>query len=129
MGSNGNHRLDLLSHAYIHPQSPTPMDSNGLQWYAGLSSACIILNLQLQMTPMGSNGNHRLNQLSHAYLHILQLQWTPMGSNGKLGYALSMIKLIFLIKNNLIHKCVMELRREPSQHTNRFNWSPLELNI
>ena len=36
---------------------------------------------------MGSNGNHRLNQLSHAYLHILQLQWTPMDSNGKLVYA------------------------------------------
>ena len=36
---------------------------------------------------MGSNGNHHLNQLSHAYLHILQLQWTPMGSNGKLVYA------------------------------------------
>ena len=47
MGSNGNHRLDQLSHAYIHPQSPTPMDSYGLQWYAGLSPACIILNLQM----------------------------------------------------------------------------------
>ena len=51
---------------------------------------------------MGSNGNHRLNQLSHAYLHILQLQWTPMGSNGKLVYALSMLTLFFFIKNNLI---------------------------
>ena len=47
---------------------------------------------------MGSNGNHRLNQLSHAYLHILQLQWTPMGSNGKLVYALSMLTLFFLLK-------------------------------
>ena len=37
---------------------------------------------------MGSNGNHRQNQLSHAYLHIIQLQWTPMGYNGKLVYAL-----------------------------------------
>ena len=36
---------------------------------------------------MGSNGNHRLDQLSHVYLHILQLQWTPIGSNGKLVYA------------------------------------------
>ena len=60
---------------------------------------------------MGSNGNHRLNH-SHAYLHILQLQWTPMGSDGKLVYASSMLTLFFFIKNNLIKYVKLQLNRK-----------------
>ena len=80
MGSNGNRRLNQLSHTYIHI-------------------------LQLQWTPMGSHGNQRLIQLNYAYIHNLQLQRTPIGSNGnhclctelKYKYHIYSIKLI--IKN------------------------------
>ena len=131
MGSNGNHRLNQLSHAYLHilQLQWTPMgsngkpvsaqlmsfkicNSNGLQWApmvitVWISSAMPISSISdsngLQWAPMvshsqlssfhskpatpiesnGSNGNHRVNQLRHAYIHILKLQWTPMGFNGK----------------------------------------------
>jgi hypothetical protein len=98
-------------------KSPTPIDSNGLQWLSPSGSAqhCVSIcnsnGLQWQSlsgsaqpcpssqspTPMGSNGNHPLDQLSCVLLlnlqlqwtpiglsivSLLQLQWTPMGSNG-----------------------------------------------
>ena len=67
---------------------------------------------------MGSNGNQRLDQLSHAYILNLQLQWTPMGSNGKLVYALTMLKFFF-IQNYLFHASQVNIQRDSHR-------SPLE---
>ena len=84
-GLHGKHRLNQLSHAYIHNLQLqwTPMGCRVLIFtITGIGSPQVVKYLQLQWTAMGSNGKHHLNQLSHAHIHNLQLQWTLMGSNG-----------------------------------------------
>ena len=70
-------------YSFAHLESPTPMDSNGLQWKKLLVYTIIslIYNLQLPWTPMGSNGRTFLFRLFFCLSTISNsngLQWNPM---------------------------------------------------